>query len=229
MTQFGQPASNTSKGCGAIMRIAPVGLHMRHDERSGATQATFDLAVEIAALTHGHPTGHLAAGAFAVLVRELVAGVRLEDAIVVAKDCLRRRPHHEETLAAIDAAERAASEETGPREALARLGEGWTAEEALAIAVYCCLCRLSQQSSSEDAFVERLVLAVNHGGDSDSTGSLTGQLLGAAEGLRVVPQRWLSQLELGAVIATVAEDLYCCREWTTSELEGNVSVKYPGF
>ena len=60
-----------------------------------------------------------------------------------------------------------------PDEVAARLGSGWTGDEALAIAVYCA-------GRYADDVSEALRVAINHSGDSDSTGSMTGALLGAA-------------------------------------------------
>jgi ADP-ribosylglycohydrolase len=53
-----------------------------------------------------------------------------------------------------------------------------------------------------------VLLAVNHGGDSDSTESLAGNLLGLIHGRRGIPSEWLDQLELRDVIARVAEHLW---------------------
>ena len=47
-----------------------------------------------------------------------------------------------------------------------------------------------------------------HGGDSDSTGSLTGNLLGAMFGVEVLPEAWLEELEMRATIERVARDLH---------------------
>jgi ADP-ribosylglycohydrolase len=55
-------------------------------------------------------------------------------------------------------------------EIVEQLGGGWVAEEALATALFCALKATN--------FAEGVLLAVNHSGDSDSTGSLTGNLLG---------------------------------------------------
>jgi ADP-ribosylglycohydrolase len=52
-----------------------------------------------------------------------------------------------------------------------------------------------------------VVLAVNHGGDSDATGAITGNILGAMLGVSAIPERCLKPLELKAVIEAVAEDL----------------------
>lgn len=83
---------------------------------------------------------------------------------------------------------------------IAELGEGWVAEEALAIAIYCALVA--------DDFADAVVLAVNHGGDSDSTGAITGNILGAAHGVAAIPARWLDELELRDEIDSLARDLY---------------------
>jgi len=92
-----------------------------------------------------------------------------------------------------------ADREPASPDAVARLGDGWTAEEALAIGVYCALGTRN--------FEEGVVLAVNHSGDSDSTGLLTGHLLGAVQGLSAIPERWLAPLELRDVLEQIADDL----------------------
>jgi ADP-ribosyl-[dinitrogen reductase] hydrolase len=181
---------NDSKGCGGVMRAAPAGL---------ARWEPFDTGVRAAALTHGHPTGYLAAGVLARAVAGLAQGEALDAAVGAARDELRRHEGHGECLAALDAAvELAAEGEPGP-ERVERLGQGWIAEEALAIAVYCALIAAS--------FEHGVLLAVNHGGDSDSTGAIAGNLLGAALGVGVIPERWLEELELREEIACVGADL----------------------
>ena len=52
-----------------------------------------------------------------------------------------------------------------------------------------------------------LALAVNHG-DSDSTGSIAGSLLGLLHGVSGIPKEWLDQLELRDVIERVGRDLW---------------------
>jgi len=108
-----------------------------------------------------------------------------------------------------------------PRDAaIAQLGEGWVAEEALAISVYCALRARN--------FKDGVILAVNHDGDSDSTGSITGNLLGTMHGSKAIPREWLAQLELRDVIAELAEDLYAFPDWDI-EFEGQIWRKYPGW
>ena len=71
---------------------------------------------------------------------------------------------------------------------------------------------------------EAMLLAVNHGGDSDSTGSMTGQLLGTRFGDEVIPERWKAGVELGDVIRQVADDVVT--EWRD---DAEWWERYPGF
>ena len=189
--QIGEPAKNNSKGCGGVMRVAPVGLVARRD-------AAFDLGCETAALTHGHPSGVLSAGFLALLVAEIVTGNSLQDAIWAAKATLVKCPNHGEVLEAVEKAEwLASSAATTPRPEL--LGAGWIAEEALAIALYCALVAPN--------FEEAVVLAVNHSGDSDSTGAIAGNICGALHGAEAIPARWADLVELHDEIIAMADDL----------------------
>lgn len=81
------------------------------------------------------------------------------------------------------------------------LGQGWIAEETLEIAIYCAL---KYPNDIEKA----LIAAVNHGGDSDSTGAVTGNILGASLGAEGIPQKFIEKLELRDVILEIADDLY---------------------
>jgi ADP-ribosyl-[dinitrogen reductase] hydrolase len=198
----GRVAANESKGCGGVMRVAPVGLLERAGggEPDGA-EGIFRLAVACAALTHGHPTGQLPAGVLAATVHALAhERLPLERALDLATEILLGQPHHEETSAALAAARDLAGRGDPTTEKLQTLGGGWVAEEALAIAVYAAL---SQPRDLRRA----LILAVNHSGDSDSTGALAGNLLGAALGEGALPEDWLRELEGQEVIRELADDL----------------------
>lgn len=226
MQHLGKPAQNNSKGCGGVMRVAPVGLFGWRLGQCASPEQTFELGTELAALTHGHPTGALTGGVLAVLILQLADGATLTEALEVATTILRQKPHHMETLQALEHAQALSASGLSPDEAIARLGKGWIAEEALAIAVYCALVARD--------FRHGVVLAVNHDGDSDSTGAIAGNLLGTLHGLRAIPQGWLSPLELHDVIQEMACDLYAFKDWDMgeysqdSELVHHIWRKYPG-
>lgn len=84
---------------------------------------------------------------------------------------------------------------------IGQLGEGWVAEECLAISIYCCL-------KYENDFEKAIIASVNHDGDSDSTGAVTGNILGAWLGIEKVPEKYLKNLELRDIIEDIAIDLY---------------------
>lgn len=56
-------------------------------------------------------------------------------------------------------------------------------------------------------------MAVNHDGDSDSTGAIAGNLLGTMFGVEAIPQAWLEDLELRAVIEELTTDLFEMKSW----------------
>jgi len=186
------PVNPDSKGCGTVMRSAPFGLVNRAD-------AAFAMAARGAQITHGHPTGYYAAGALAAIVAHLVDGESLEGAVLRALRLLERHPAHEETSAALRGALDLAAEGSPTAEKIESLGAGWVAEEALAIGVYSALVASDVKAA--------LLLAVNHSGDSDSTGSICGNLLGARYGDHGLPHSWVQQVEGRATIAALADDL----------------------
>lgn len=211
MRRLGEPAGNKSKGCGGVMRVAPIGLfHSHWYEASDLFDASvFRAGADDAALTHGHACGHLPAGFLALLIALTIAGVPLEIAVDRTRRQLLAQADHEETAIAIDrAVALARTSPCDPRQ-LASLGYGWVGEEALAIALYCAL-GCARTGGTLDAAV---TLAVNHDGDSDSTGAITGSLIGALQGESVIPARWLDLLELREVLTTLADDLANAPAW----------------
>lgn len=202
-TPRGTPAENQSKGCGGVMRVAPVGLYAWAQRGSQGIGEAFDLGCQAAALTHGHPTGYLSAGVMAALVQQLVEGISPDVALDAATALLVARDDHAETLHALQRARVMASSQ--PNADIAGLGKGWIAEEALAMGVFIALTATDIESG--------LRRAVNHSGDSDSTGAVAGNLLGAQWGVDSIPPRWLAELELADTIRAVADDLLDSRAW----------------
>lgn len=206
-------ADNTSKGCGGVMRVAPIGLYASRFPEADA----FELGIVAAAITHGHPTGSLTAGVLAQLIRYIIEGYNLTDALGRIKERLKTYQNHEETLLAIEQAQLLACSDLKPEHAITQLGQGWIAEEALSISIYCSLIA--------NNFREAIILAVNHDGDSDSTGAITGNILGALHGTAVIPDNWLEFLELREVIQELATDLYELPSWTLDQLNSDETLK----
>ena len=184
-------AVNDSKGCGGVMRMAPAGLSTGIDP--------FQTGCDLAAITHGHPTGYIAAGCFAEIIQALAQGASLERAVRRGMERLQGQDAAE-TRRALERALALDGNSNASAEDVERLGQGWIAEEALAIGVYCALVARD--------YAHGVLLAVNHGGDSDSTGSITGNILGLIHGEAGIPRTWLDRLELRDVIVQVATDLW---------------------
>lgn len=192
------PAANDSKGCGGVMRSAPFGL-LPAD--SFTAEQVLDYAHTCAAFTHGHPTGQVSSAGLAGLVYFLAGGADLAEAVFSTVQALERLPHHQQTTSLLSAAVEAASDSPGSLKALESLGEGWVGEEALAIGAYAALS-FPQPGQVLDA----LALAVSHGGDSDSTGSICGNILGTLHGQGALPSDLASQVEAADAILAVADE-----------------------
>ncbi len=182
---------NNSKGCGGVMRVAPVGLTGLADP--------FTVGCEVAAVTHSHPSGYLAAGALALALGRVMDGASLREGLAAGAAELTRWDGHEECLRALERAIGDADDGPATPESVASLGAGWVAEEALAIAVRCAL--------GAESFADGVLAAVNHGGDSDSTGSIAGSILGTALGVGAIPSGWIEAVEARAEIEWAAEAL----------------------
>lgn len=196
---------NDSKGSGTVMRVAPVALAYTPD-------VAFERGAEIGALTHGHSSATLAAGFFAQILSRLVRGPgahgwsaarggALPGAIAEAREALIGWDDHDEVLETVDAAVELYMADATLDDGIAALGQGWVAEEALGIALFCAL-------NHPDDLDEAVLAAVNITGDSDTTGSMTGALLGAAHGEDAIPPGWLSSLEMRDTLACLADQLY---------------------
>ena len=200
---------NQSKGCGGVMRVAPIGLYF--DGKNRSISDIDMIGAETAALTHGHSLGYIPAAALVHIIHLLVHGnvhgneVTLLDAV---KDMIKNIKHQfsndkylQYFLQLVDKAVLFSAKDIDDLDAIRELGEGWVAEETISIAIYCSL-------KYSDNFDKALIASVNHSGDSDSTGAVTGNILGAYLGLKGIPQKYLDKLELKEVILEIADDLY---------------------
>lgn len=212
---------NDSKGCGTIMRMAPVGLMY-----FGDNQNAFKIGCDLSAITHGHPSGYLSGGFFASMISDLAVGKDLEISIENALKNLREWNNHQETLWAVEKA-LTLYENTKSRiaditpETLETLGGGWVAEEALSISIFASLL-------FKNNFKQGVLYSVNHSGDCDSTGSITGNILGLINGTGSIPEKWINNLRHKEIVQTVAEDLYVGRKGDSYNMDEDWWEKYPG-
>lgn len=199
-----QEPINRSKGCGGVMRVAPIGIYF------GDKRITIDdvdmIGAETAALTHGHELGYIPAAALVHIIhlishQEISLVDAVNDAIVSMERLFPDSKHMSTFTGLMKKAIELSGENLDDLDAIRELGQGWVAEETLAIAVYCAL------KYSQD-FEKAIIASVNHSGDSDSTGAVTGNILGAYLGMKAIPQKFIENLELKDVILEIADDLY---------------------
>ena len=210
---------NDSKGCGGVMRVAPIGLYISNFDRDlindkYAMENIDREAAETAAFTHSHSLGYMPAAVLAHIVNRLVYPLKgkrkpmsVKDAVCEARDAARELfaddRHIGELVGLINRAMTLAEGDGKDIDCIHELGEGWVGDEALAIAIFCAL-------RHHDDFSAGIVAAVNHRGDSDSTGAITGNILGAHLGYAAMDGKWKENLELSDVILEISGDL--CRK-----------------
>ncbi len=205
--------SGSSKGCGANMRVAPVGLL-----KSGAFGINENRRAAIAqfqaALTHGHPTALAASDLTSATIAYLVRGEAPQKLTGFLRDYAhsQRKVYHEEWLGSLwqrafidspesfiergwqecllvlDRLDRALKSPAYETDPCLQTGEGWIAEEALVTGLLCFLFFIGEP-------VRALQRAALTSGDSDSIACLTGAFVGAHLGLEVWSQDWLERIE----------------------------------
>ncbi len=196
---------NTSKGCGGVMRVAPIGIYFGGKRIS--IQEVDMIAAETAAITHGHDLGYIPAAALVHIIhlvshdKDITLLNAVNDMIETMPRLFPEAKHIKDFTELMRLAVDLAQSDDSDIDAIHKLGEGWVAEETLAIAIFCTL-RYSTD------FQKAIVAAVNHNGDSDSTGAVAGNILGAYLGMSAIPQKYIDNLELRSVILELADDLY---------------------
>ena len=203
----------TSKGCGANMRVPPVGLLPR--AKHGLTERTRAAIAQFqAALTHAHPTALAAADLTSATIVDLASGgdtteltQRLRDycdsqRLVYHADWLGhawQRPEihspeefiacgWDDCLAMLDRVDIALAKMPREWDPCEETGQGWIAEEAFATALLCFLM-------FADDPVAAIRRAAVTSGDSDSIAALTGAFCGAHLGLDAWPREWIERIE----------------------------------
>lgn len=194
---------NDSKGCGGVMRIAPVALLL--SQKNLPKTFIGDVAARCAAITHSHDLGYIPAAFLALLIegflKEGYTDSSVKNALAETTALFHDSSYLNYFYSLIDAAMSLAKNAgKSDLQAIRELGEGWVAEETVAIALYCTL-------RHKDNFEQAIIASVNHSGDSDSTGAVTGNLMGALLGYSAIPEKFLGSLELKDALLALSQDL----------------------
>ncbi|MBD5184009.1 MAG: ADP-ribosylglycohydrolase family protein [Bacteroidales bacterium] len=200
---------NDSKGCGGVMRVAPIGLYGA--AHGWPLKKTAKIAGETAELTHLHPLSTYSSAMLAVLCQ-----------IFCTAECVTKSTINESvklTFGVLDLIYGADAPDMDDFKKIIRkaiqlednllqdwevieneLGEGWVAEETLAIALFSIIRHI-------DDFKAAMICAVNHGGDSDSTGAVAGNLIGAICGYEGIPDYFKDNIQLKDLLISTADRL----------------------
>lgn len=194
---------NNSNGCGGVMRVAPIGLFF--SPHYFKEEEIFLMGASVAAVTHGGDLAIIPSACLTSIINNIVYNnCDIEIATMKSLEIASKYFDGEDLkyfITLIKSAISMSKMNINDYEAITGLGEGWTGEEALAIAIYSSL-------KYKDNIKDALICAVNHNGDSDSTGSITGQILGAYLGINSIPKEFINNLEINDIIIEIATDLY---------------------
>jgi len=206
---WAQATVKGSKGCGANMRVAPVGVLTNVTASERAALAQFQAAV-----THGHPTALAAADLTSATIADLVAGGDLPGLLgrlrgyahaqrtvwhadwlgSLWESAFNESPETyiargwDECLGILDRVERALQHPDRNTDPCQFTGAGWVAEEAFGTALLCFLL-------FPDDPIAAIQRAAVTSGDSDSIACLAGAFAGAYHGLDAWPREWIARME----------------------------------
>lgn len=204
------PVVNNSKGCGGVMRVAPIGIFSAANPKLLDLEHAGYLAGYAADITHKHPLSTYSSMALAMIVadciahdnvdREMLRFIVMERVFKLLGLYFKEDRHLAELRTLVQKALDFAVSDRTDTDAIYILGEGWVAEETLAIAIFSVMRYI-------DDFEKCICCAVNHSGDSDSTGAVAGNIIGGILGYDAIPEKYKTNLELHDLLLSVADDL----------------------
>lgn len=187
-----------SKGCGAVMRTAPIGYFYRKDPAR-----LREAALAVGRVTHSHPTSDAATLAASWAVKLALEDVPPEKWVKSLLECARGISKECDECLKRAAEAPLFKDDHKAVQFICKDNSGWTAEEVLGTALYSVL-------RHPDDFRAALLLSVNTAGDSDSIGCVAGSLLGARLGAEAIPKEWVEGVERRADLEGLADRLVQC-------------------
>lgn len=171
-----------SNGNGSLMRMLPVSLRFA----GLPDKQMLDQVHRASALTHRHPRSQMACGLFTLVIRELLNNNSTSDSFRNALSVFSMAYESEmwwaaewdyfRLLLAGDLARRPDPE----------IDSGGYVLNTLTASLWCLL--------TTQNFRDCVLKAVNLGGDTDTTGCVTGGMAGTAYGINSIPPEWIEQL-----------------------------------
>jgi ADP-ribosyl-[dinitrogen reductase] hydrolase len=156
-------------GNGSVMRCAPIALRYRHDR-----ERLRQVSIDVARMTHPDPMATWGSVALNQAIAYLLEGGDLD---TVSDAAVEGVEHPEVVETILTAADRDYADVRSGGFVLETLGASFWA--------------IAHRDSAEEA----IVAAVSMGDDTDTTGAVTGALVGAHYGVTAIPRRWVDVLE----------------------------------
>jgi ADP-ribosyl-[dinitrogen reductase] hydrolase len=190
-----------SNGNGSLMRILPIAIYLAYSTPA----ERIDVAMTGSRLTHGHPRCQLACAYFVEVAAAMIRGTAISDAIAEAREAIKiilaeRHPSEETKFARLFSADF----ESLPESDLS--GSGYVIH-CLESSLWC--------AAGADSYAVGVLRAVNLGDDTDTTGAVTGGLLGLRFGQSAIPEEWVEQLARRDDILALGDRFQrvCQRKW----------------
>lgn len=188
------------KDASCLARVAPAGLFLHDDP-----ETAFLVAARLAAITHGNPTGYLAAGTYACILAEILNEKNLDEAVRSGLLELKKYSYIDEVNDTLEYALHLSECDYGWEQCLEQIGADASAESVLAMGVYCAL--------KAESFEEAVTWAANCKGLSSSVACVAGSLAGAFLGDMKIPAEWKLGLELRDMMLSWIDKFYKLREF----------------
>ena len=185
---------NANKLFDCLPRAVPTGLYFCSDPARA-----FSTGCDLGAITHSHPTAYLATGCLASIIAFICKGNSIEQSVLDTMKILKGYDSFEDCFAALDKALALLDEDTSPLTDVAELGNGSTADSALAIGVYCACVHYDYLSAVQ--------LAANQDGISDICAFIAGALKGALLGYSEIPSGFVKKLQFADTVKDYAARL----------------------
>ncbi|MFT5130479.1 MAG: ADP-ribosyl-[dinitrogen reductase] hydrolase [Rhodothermales bacterium] len=177
-----------SNGNGSLMRIMPLSLATAGSEPTEIVSKNFAAS----GLTHGHIRAQLCCAIYSLIVSRIIAGDDLSRAHAYLTQKVELPDYEQESLAGI------LSGECMTRDRDLIRSSGYVVH-SLEVSLWCV--------ANFASYAEATLAAVNLGGDTDTTGAITGGLAGLLYG--EIPAQWWQETarhdELDVLIDAFAE------------------------
>jgi len=185
-----------SNGNGSLMRILPVALYFANSVLEEMLEATH----KVSCLTHAHPRSQMACGFYSLMVVELLKEASPLEAYFRTIDCAVDTYSLSPFLEELNHFDRLFSKQIHKEPENTIQSSGYVIH-TLEASIWSFLRGAN--------FAEAVLSAVNLGGDTDTTGAITGGLAGVYYGLEAIPKEWIDTLARHSEILELSEKFYC--------------------